>query len=146
MSEEKRVENTSEIKNNLSSDIFITEENTFDIEVRFYKKDGKLFVMGVDDDFDNTEKNIQVLVITLKYPSQSDCLNLDRVKLNLQPSEEIVDPRSILQMEYNRFVLLARKWNLDEKLEESVILKINPKIIKGILLELRDKIAFDGII
>jgi len=146
MSEEKSVENTSEIKNNLSSDIFITEENTFDIEVKFYKKDGKLFVMGVDDDFDNTEKNIQVLVITLKYPSQADCLNMDRVKLSLSKAEDIIDPRSISQLEYNRFIILARKWSLEEKLEELNILRLSPKIIKGILQILRDKISFDGII
>ena len=153
MSDEKKVDvkDVKDIKevnkeDDLLSDIFVTEEDTFDIEVKFYKKDGKLFVMGVDDEFDNAEKNIKSINITLKYPSQSDCLNMNRIKLDMQKSDDIIDPRSVLQLEYSRFVILARKWSIKEKLEESNILKLNPKILKGIFQLLRNKIEFDGII
>ena len=88
MDNKKDVLNNNDI--NDFDTIFATEEDVFDIEVKFYNKDDKVFVFGVDEDFDNSEANIKKLIITIKYPNQKDCLNIiNKIKNNLSEGVSI---------------------------------------------------------
>ena len=127
-----------------NSDVFITENDTFDIVVKYYRKDGNMFVKNIDDNFDDTVKDIKSIVVTMKYPSQGDSMIIERIKSN--DSGDVNDIKTFLRLEYNRFVVLARKWNLPEKLEEGQILNLHPKIVKGIFHVVREKIGLDGLL
>ena len=67
-------EKPEEKKEKKKSSIFITEEDRFDIKVRFYREgDSKtLFVEDVDDEFDPKKEDVEEFTMTFKYPSQRD--------------------------------------------------------------------------
>lgn len=135
---------TPKVTEQKKSDVFITEGDTFDISIKYYNKNGKLFVKKIDDDFDDSASGIRTIDITFKYPSQGDCMMIERNMESIESATENL--KTFLRMEYNRFLILARKWNLPEKLEESEVLRLRPKMIKAIFQELREKIDMDGII
>jgi hypothetical protein len=134
--------------------IFVGEADTFDIKVRFYKKEGNIFVEEVDESFDKDceEKNIKYITITLKYPSHGDISrifsyatkNLDKNVSNL--NVESLGIREFLVLEFARFVCLVRNWSIKTPINAESILKLNPKIVKGILAKIRNEIKNEGII
>ena len=129
-----------------ANDIFVTENNTFDINIAYYKKDDKVIVKNIDDDFDAENKGIKTLTLTLKYPSQGDCLAIEAIRSTILGNNNSLDVKALLSLEYNRLLILIRKWSLPEKPEESQIASMNPKIVKGIFHELRQRIGLDGLL
>jgi hypothetical protein len=49
--EKELLKEVTKVKSISYDDIFITENDTFDIKILYYKKDDKLFVESVDQDF-----------------------------------------------------------------------------------------------
>ena len=140
--EETKVE---EVKKDILDDIFITEDDTFDVSLKYTKKDGKLLVEGVDEDFDD-KKDYKTIEVTLKYPDQSDCYNISNVSPKMNSEMEGIDVRDFVKMEISRFVILARKWTSQKELNSSTIMQLDPKIVKGLLNKVRETIRMDGII
>jgi len=132
------------VEKNYSS-IFVTENDTFDISIEFYSENGRLFVKGVDEDF-NGEKNIDKITFTIKYPSQADVENISAAFRTYVGGGERAVFSDISKLETIRFIALIRKWSMNEVLSNEKIMSFNPKIIKSILSEIRLKIDMDGII
>jgi hypothetical protein len=84
--------------------------------------------------------------MTFKYPNQSDCAKIGAGgSLNTTDLEQI-DVRDFLNLEFNRLLCLVRKWSLSQKLNNQAIMNLHPKIVKGVIVEIRSKIGMDGII
>ena len=146
--EEKKEEEKSEekkIKVSKFEDIFITENHTFDIVVKYYKKDDKLYVDQVDDEFDQKE-TYKDFSVTFKYPDQGDTARITAAASSISPNAENIDVRDLINLEFSRVLCLVRKWTLDQPVNNNNILKLHPKIIKGIVVQMRDLIGMDGII
>lgn len=127
------------------SDVFISENDTFDIFIKYYKKDGKIIVEGVDDDFSSSEP-CKSFIVTLKQPDQFDCARIASSSPRVNPDLEKFDVREFLAMEMSRFLVIVRKWSLgSKKLDNDAIMNMHPKIIKGILFKIRNQIGMDGI-
>jgi hypothetical protein len=123
-------------------DIFVTEAKTFDVKIRYYNKDGVLYVEN-DGTFDEKEATspIKELSITFKYPSQGDLLNTgNSISLDLQ------NISNISALETNRILVLIRKWSSTVKLSNEAILAIDPKFFKAIEAGVKEKIGFAGIL
>jgi hypothetical protein len=126
------------------SEIFITEKDTFDIRVRFYKKDYSLVVEGVDDSFD--EKHLHnEFSITFKHPDQGDSAKILSQANKLGTGTENIDVRDLVNLEFSRMMCLIRKWSLEKELSNKNILNMHPKIIKAVIVGLRNKLGMDGI-
>lgn len=137
----KKVETKIDIE---KDGVFVTENNVFDISIKYYNQDGKMFIKNVDDDFDDAIENFKTINMTFKYPSQGDCMAIERV---LPSSDNASDNlKTFLRMEYSRLVILIRKWSLSDKIEESQILQLHPKIVKSVFFEIRNKIGLDGLL
>ena len=127
-------------------DIFITEDDTFDITLKYYKKDGQIYTDGGTDDDFSTEVPCKELVVTFKYPDQSDCAVITSATPRMDQDMEKVDVRDFIAMELTRLIILARKWSAPEKINRDSIMKLNTKIVKGLLTKIRNKIGMEGII
>jgi len=127
-----------------SFSVFVTEDDTVNIVVSCYKKDGNLMVKNVDNEYDEKEtpKNISVI---FKRPSQSDALLISR-QASIDTVSEEVAISNLTIMEYARIMVLIRKWDLAEVINSDNLAKLDPKIIKAMIYGLRDKIALEGII
>ncbi len=130
----------SEVKESLD-DIFIDEDDTFEVVVNYYKQKHEFCVEKVSDDFDATRKCNQIKV-KVKYPSLGDYDNIRR-SFRIKDDSTYQD---IVSMEITRLMCLVRSWNLDRKLTEVELFKIHPKIIKGILVGIIENIGMDGIV
>jgi hypothetical protein len=146
MDEIKVVSNVSSqvTKEDDFSDIFVTEKDTFDISLKYYRKDDKLFVDSVDSDFDNTEVSREILM-SFKHPDQSDSDGIVMSSPKLNTDLDKVDVRDFVAMEVARIFVLIRKWSVNKSLSRENILSLNPKIIKGMIAKIREKIGMDGI-
>lgn len=133
--------NSSESKKSM---IFVTEEDTFEASVEFYEDNKKLFVKGIDD-IDETKKT-EKISLTIKYPSQADVEYIASGFRSFVNGQEKTTISDIIKLETIRFMVLARKWSLAEELNNDSIMKLNPKIVKAILFDIRSKIEMDGII
>ena len=148
--EEVKIENKVEVIKEVKevkedySDIFVTEDDTFEVTVKYYKEEGKILVEGIDETFDS-KKSSKDIAFTLKYPSQSDCLKIASSFPKINADVEKVDIREFMAMELSRFFNLVRKWSINKKLSNEAIMDLNPKIIKGVLALIRNKIGMDGI-
>jgi hypothetical protein len=128
------------------SDIFVSENDTFDITVKYYKKDGKVYTnSGTDEDFDIHEPS-RTIVMTLKYPDQSDCATIAMMSPKMGQEADKIDLRDFLSMELVRVIVLMRKWSIGKKLDREGIMNLNTKIVKGILARTREKIGMEGIL
>ncbi len=123
-------------------DIFITESSLFDIEVKYYKQDGILYVEGIDEEFD-TEHPYNKLKVYFKYPSFADITAIYGIS-NLTMMRENMDAATLMHLEDSRLAILIRKWNLDKQIGE--LQNLHVKIVKSIKLAVREKIGFDGIL
>jgi len=141
---EVSADKVSENKDADFSDVFVTENDTFDVVVRYYKEGSNVFVENVDDNFDKTKK-IKEFTVTFKYPNQSDVAQISSSFPKIGAAGEI-DARDFMRMEFTRLLCLIRKWSLKKPLENSSVLSVHPKIIKGMVSQIREKIGTDGII
>jgi len=149
--EEMKAKESSKKKIKLStfSDIFITESDTFDIEVSYYKDGDEMLVSDVDDRFDSKRDDLNSFVITLKYPDQGDYSAISAQAQVGQVNSnglENLDIRDYLTLEFARVLCLMRKWTIDVDLSHSRMVKLHPKIVKSIINQVRNKIGTDGII
>lgn len=126
------------------SEIFITEKDTFDVRVRFYKKDGSLVVEGVDDSFDD-KQHLNEFTMTFKHPDQGDSAKILSQANKLGTGMENIDVRDLVNLEFSRMMCLIRKWSLEKELSNKNILNMHPKIIKCVVVGLRNKLGMDGI-
>ena len=132
-----------EIEEDTNDDIFVTEDDTFEVNVEFYFNDDKLFVKSVDEnEYDPIGKNVRSFSATFKHPSQAD---LETIMANVAyKSPEFLEMKDIISLELVRMGILLRKWTLTQKLER--IVELDPKIIKGMMNSVRDVIGMDGIV
>jgi len=130
-----------EIKD-VNDDLFITEDDTFTITVRWYKDNGKLKVEKVSDDFDINNKEINSFTVTFKYPSQGDYEGL--MSTNFYKSPDQMKLSDIVQVEVGRMVNLVRKWSLKQDMAKMI--DLDPDIIKAMVNLVRDEIGLKGIL
>lgn len=128
------------------SDIFIGENDTFDVGVSYYKdKEGILKVKHIDEDFD-TKMDCKNFKVTFKYPNQGDVATISAHASTLKINLEELDVRDFLNLEFSRMTCLIRKWTMTTEISQRSIMQLNPKIVKGILFGIREKIGMDGIL
>jgi len=140
--EKSEVVQSNADEKSLSECIFITEDDTFDIVVKWYKIDDTLFVYESDTDFDKNVKGVNEFAVTFKYPSQGDYELIMNSTVYRSPDEmKIAD---VIQMELTRLVTLVRKWSLPQDMSRMV--QMDPLIIKSLLKQIRDKIGMKGIL
>jgi len=145
MAEEIKPEAKQVTEQNEESILFITEKDTFDVIIKYYKDKDSVMVEGIDDDF-VVSKGDKSFTMTLKYPSQADVSRIAQEGIKLKITSEEMDLRDIMGLEFSRILCLMRKWSLKEKLNIETIMKLHPKIVKAVLLQVRIKLGMDGII
>ena len=131
------------------SDIFITEKDTFDVVVKYYKDEDTLMVSEVDDAFDS-DKECFEFSATFKYPDQGDATTISAQASSfsgrINGSLDNLDIREFMGLEFGRLVTLIRKWDVDKDLNNQNIMNLHPKIVKSLIAQVRSKIGMDGII
>ena len=119
-------------------DIFVTEQNTFECEVEFYRDNDNIIVKNVDDNFDATHAGIRKITFSCKYPSQGDyemMLNSPTYR-NMQNSFRPID---MVALELTRLTILIRSWSLPQ--EFSRMVELDPKIVRGMTFAVSNKIG-----
>lgn len=124
------------------SDVFVTEKDTFDVRLSYYKVEGDFIVESVDEDFDSKNPSVKNLDITFKYPSQGDYESI--IAQNAYKTPDKMTLIDVMQMELTRIVVLIRKWSLKEDFTRMV--ELDTKIVKGITNKVREKIGVKGIL
>lgn len=137
------VKNEKVIGENFSS-VFVTEDDIFDVTLQYYKENGKMYVSGVDDDFDSS-KSKDTFVATFKYPSQGDSEIIMNMSKSTSNGSEVTVP-DFMKMEVARMMVLIRKWSVGAEVTTEKIYQLNPKIVKGVVHYVRQKLGTDGII
>jgi hypothetical protein len=126
------------------SDIFVTEKDTFDVTIKYYKKDGKIYTDSGTDEVFSVDEKYKDLTVTLKYPDQADSVIIS----SSIPSAKNIDKiemADFLSLELSRLIVLIRKWSIDKKITKEAILSLNPKIVKGLLFKIRDVLGMEGL-
>jgi hypothetical protein len=132
-----------ENKDDSNDDIFIDEKEQFLVTVKYYNDEkNELFVERVDDNFDKEKKDIKSFDVSFKYPSHGDYEAI--LNSPVYKSVENLRMPEIIQLELLRMGILLRSWTLNKRINQIVQLK--PKIVKGIMLGVREKISMDGIL
>lgn len=123
-------------------DIFITEKDTFEIEINYHKIGKELIVESVDESFDEKNEELHSFKIKLKYPSQRD----QEIIMSSSFSKTLskMDVMEFMQLELIRINTLIRSWTIKKDL--STIVEMDPKIIKAICIKVRDELGMKGII
>jgi len=134
-----------EVVKNEEDCLFVTENDKFDIVVKYNDNgDGKIIVENVDESFIESDKT-KKLTVTLKYPSQGDSDAISRA-ITKGKNMTDYDIKDFLGLEVVRFMVLARGWSIKKDLNTENIMLLNPRIIKAMVLNVREKIGMDGII
>jgi len=120
---------------------FVSENDRFKIETKYYVENEITMVYGVDDKFDD-KKECDTITVFIKRPSQADS---SIISSNMKNRGEM-DVFDLMQAEVTRLLVLIRDWSLKETLSNEAILNLNPKIVKSILTQIREKIGVEGII
>ena len=144
-SPEEKAEEKPDIKLSKFADIFVTESDTFDIAVKYYKKEDRLIVVAVDDEFDENVECTEFEVI-FKYPDQGDTSKISSQVSRLGSNPEELDVREFMGLEFARILCLIRSWTIDSDMTNQSLMKLHPKIVKSLINQVRDKIGMDGII
>ena len=126
-------------------DIFITEDDTFTVDVNYYHDPVKgLIIETIEDSFDATNKNIKTFNMTFKYPSQGDYETI--MARSKYQSIEKMNLTEVTLLETTRTIVLMKKWSLNRKLTVAEMSSLDPKIIKAINNKVREKIGVSGLI
>lgn len=141
---EEKVEELDILKKeyDVNDAIFITENDTFDVTVRWQKFGNKIYVEEGDSEFDKDNGNINEFVVTFKYPSQGDYEII--MSSGAYRNQEDIKLTDIIQLELARMVTLVRKWSLKQNLSKMV--DLDPNIIKAILTGVRNEIGMKAIL
>ncbi len=134
---------TDENKTGAKDSPFVTDEDTFDVKINYYKDNKKIVVEGTDGFDDKKEKSS--IVFTIRYPSQADCeLIMQRADSISRPGKEL-DVSTLLKMEAIRFMILVKAWNIDKELNNDNIMDLHPDIVRRTLIKIREEITTNGI-
>ena len=126
-------------------DIFITEDDTFTVDINYYHDPVKgLIIETIEDSFDATNKNIKTFNMTFKYPSQGDYETI--MARSKYQSIEKMNLTEVTLLETTRTIVLMKKWSLNRKLTVAEMSSLDPKIIKAINNKVREKIGVSGLI
>jgi len=137
-----------DVKKLVFADIFITENDTFEIKLPYYRKGEALLVEAVDEEYAASMGDITPteISVTLKYPSQGDATTIiNFATLSGVKKPEEVSLLDFTKLELARFTCLIRKWSLGKEITQENVMALHPKIIKGMLIKIREKILFEGI-
>ena len=148
----KTVENSTKAKTKkelkkeselIESDIFINENDSFTVTVKYYPVNKhEVMVMGLDDGFDENNKDIKSFNISFKYPSFYDS---QIIFSGLQNSnKDQVGMLDLLGLQNNRLLVLFKSWTLSA--DKAKINQLNNKIVKHILNCITKEIGMDGIL
>ena len=138
-------------------DLIITEDNRFSVDVRYFKRDGEIFVEGVDEEFPDKsnelelgdeelkakipKKDVKTITVWFKYPNFSDARTITNMSnTDFSTTMTIAD---LIRLEQIRLVVLVRAWSL--KTDIAQFDNLNVKIVKGLINQVRNKIGLDGI-
>jgi hypothetical protein len=137
--------NMTEEKEKTKSLVFVSEDDTFDIVVKYYEENGKLFVQTVDDEWKDDPEKVKNITLTLKYPSQGDYDTITHATKNNLLGKDF-DLKQFVGLEFMRLLILVRKWTADLPLNNENMFKLNTKMVKAMILAIREKIGTEGII
>ena len=141
LKENVKIETKENVKiETIESDIFVGDEDMFDVKVEYYKEDGKLYVKGIDDDFD-LKKKFKEFKVYFKYPSFIDAVSIHQFAKIGNDEIEIMD---MMKLEDARVRVLLRKWDLNKKI--SSLDSMHVKFIRAIKNGVRETIGMDGIL
>ena len=126
-------------------DIFITEKDTFDVSVSYYKEEGKLMVEVADTDY-VADKKTNTVSMTFKYPSQGDTTTISNhvFSKGIKTSENL-DIMEWSRLQLSRFACLLRKWSIDKPITNENVMNLHPKLVKAVLAKVNDVIGSEGI-
>ena len=125
-----------------NDDIFITEKDTFDCAIRYYKDAKGLVVEKVDDEFDVKTENIKTISFTCKYPNQADYQTMLNSPVYKEITENITGI-DLAKLEITRLSLLIRKWSVPQSMDR--LLETDPKIVKAMLISVNEQIGLKAI-
>ena len=125
---------------------FISNDDTFDVKVEYYKEGKDFIVEGVDNTFNKEIKNRQAITFTFKRPNQGDVALIMAEGNSMTHGKENDDVRSYLLLEFARILVLIRGWSLAEELNNVNMLSLSPKIVKSLISKVREEIGAEGII
>lgn len=140
--ETKQVADIAIVPPNVNDDIFITEKDTFDCSIRYYKNENGIMVEKVDDEFDNGAQNIKTITFTCKHPNQSDYQTMLNSPVYKGITENITGI-DLAKLEITRLSLLIRKWSVQQSLDR--LLEVDPKIVKAMLISVNEQIGLKAI-
>ena len=148
---ESKAEAKAETKASDNFSVFVDSEELIDISIKCYKKDGTLIVEG-DDKFDSSKTDSKEFHFWFRRPCQGDvALIHDMLKayknnIDLNSNDFGSEYFYVFAMEYCRFCVLIRKWDLGVPTTKANLDRLDPKMVKAVNAKLRDIIAMDGII
>lgn len=125
-----------------NEDIFVTENDTFTVTIRYYKVGSKIKVEKVADDFDDKHTEIKSFTMTFKYPSHGDYEGIMNSSTYKSPDQMKVS--DVIQMELSRMVTLFRSWSLNQDITRMI--EMDPDILKAACSLIRDEIGLKGIL
>lgn len=124
-----------------NEEIFVSEKDLFDCEIKYYKENGVFVVEGVDDNF-VLNKADKTLSFSCKYPSITDLTTI----MNAISGKDVSHFKTsdYVLLELARLSLLLRKWSLKQDINR--IHDINPKFVKAMIVKVQEKIGMQGLV
>lgn len=130
----------------MSDGPFITEDDVFDVLVRYYRDGKKIFVETIDENFEVNRKDIAEIKFVIKYPNQGDCDLMFGTSKKIDLNTDNMNIKTFMELEVVRFLSLVRKWSLKEELNNKNALSLSPKIIKAVISKIREEIQLEGLL
>jgi len=128
-----------------SASAFITDEDTFDLKVRYYVRGIKYCVENIDDNFDKEDVTDEFTFVC-RIPNQEDVNIISQRVGSSGGGGEMTMFKAFTDMEYIRLVRLLKDWSLDEPCIESSIERMHPGIVKGMIVAVRNKLEMTAIV
>ena len=132
-----------EVEDDENEGIFITEHDTFDISIKWYKDALGAVVEGESENFDPDHQPMHEFTVTFKLPSQGDYEAI-MASAN-EMSIEHMRVADIIRLEVVRLITLVRSWSLKQDMKSRMV-QLDPNIIKAMLAKVRDTIGMRGIL
>ena len=125
------------------SDLFVTDDDTFDITVRYYIKDNKkheFIIEGESEEFKDGD-HVKSFNITFSYPCLED---LKSIADTSQSLAEVSFMNKVIGQEYNHLLILVKSWTLPR--DTAWFAKLDANLINSIVAKVREKIGLSGIL
>lgn len=134
-----------ENKKNDFDDIFVSEEEEFDVCVRYYSKDNEIHIVGLEAE-ENSD-DIKEIKFIFRQPNYGDCELISK-QTSIMSGNKVEEDYTLgdyVNGEIVRMLSLFKTWNGTGNFNIDLVRKINPKIVKDILMKIRLKIGMIGI-